>query len=270
MGKTLLYGIIIGLPTVIIAGPVFSRALRGINAPLLKTFQASNLPQEKLPSLANSIISSLLPVILLGITTISLRYITDDGLLKTILTFISDPAMVMLISLTVATFTLGVAMGTSMRKTMDIYGDAVKDIAMLLLIMSGAGALKQILIESGVSLEIASGLNGLDIHPLILGWFIACIIRVCVGSATVAGLTAAGIIMPLIGQPGVDPNLMVLAIGAGSLMFSHVNDAGFWLFKEYFNLGIKDTIRSWSLMETIVGVVGLAGVMIMNTLISNT
>jgi Gnt-I system high-affinity gluconate transporter len=268
MGKTLLYGIIIGLPTVIIAGPIFSRTLKRINAPLLKTFQASSLPQEKLPSIANSIISSLLPVILLGITTISLRYIQDESLLKTVVLFISDPAMVMLISLCVATFTLGVSKGFSMSKTMDIYGDAVKDIAMLLLIMSGAGALKQILIESGVSLEIASRLNGLDIHPLILGWFIACIIRVCVGSATVAGLTAAGIIMPLIGQPGVDPNLMVLAIGAGSLMFSHVNDAGFWMFKEYFNLGIKDTIRSWSLMETIIGVVGIVGVMILNTLIS--
>jgi len=151
---------------------------------------------------------------------------------------------------------------------MNIYVDAVKDITILLLIIGGAGSLKQILIDSGVSAEIASLLNGLDIHPLILGWTIACVIRVCVGSATVAGLTAAGIVLPLLNQPGVDPNLMVLAVGAGSLMFSHVNDSGFWLFKEYFNLSIKDTIRSWSLMETIVAIAGIIGVMILDIFVS--
>ena len=101
----------------------------------------------------------------------------------------------------------------------------------------------------------------IDISPLILAWGIAAIIRVCVGSATVAGLTSAGIILPLLQQTGVDPNLMVLATGAGSLMFSHVNDAGFWMFKEYFNLSVKDTIKTWSVMETIVSVSGLIGVL---------
>ena len=98
----------------------------------------------------------------------------------------------------------------------------------------------------------------------MLGWLIAAIIRVCLGSATVAGLTAAGIILPLMKASNVDPNLMVLSVGAGSLMFSHVNDGGFWLFKEYFNLSIRDTIRSWSLMETIVALVGLGGVLVLN------
>src|SRR5690606_23941792 len=148
-----------------------------------------------------------------------------------IFAFISDPDMVLLISLGVATYTLGLRRGMPMQKIMDIYGDAVKDIAMILLIMSGAGALKQILIDSGVSDEIGAMLMNMDIHPLMLGWIIACVIRVCVGSATVAGLTAAGIIMPVMGSSDVNPNLMVLAIGAGSLMFSHVNDGGFWLFK---------------------------------------
>jgi Gnt-I system high-affinity gluconate transporter len=267
MGKTLLYGIIIGLPTVVIAGPLFSKALKGIKAPLLKTFQSSNLPENQLPSLANSIISSLLPVILLALTTIIVPRLPEAGTLKKILVLLSEPAMVMLLSLAIATYTLGINMGMKMKKIMDVYGDAVKDIAMLLFIMGGAGALKEVLIASGVSNDIAAMLNGLDVHPLVLGWAIACLIRVCVGSATVAGLTAAGIIMPLVNQPGVDPNLLVLAIGAGSLMFSHVNDAGFWLFKEYFNLSIKDTIKSWSMMETIVAISGLAGVMIINAII---
>ena len=150
---------------------------------------------------------------------------------------------------------------------MDFYGDAVKDIALILLVVSGAGALKQVFIDSGVSDQIAVLLQGWAINPLFLGWLIATIIRVCVGSATVAGLTTAGIMAPIILQTNADPNLMVISIGAGSLMFSHVNDAGFWMFKEYFNLSLKDTIRSWSLMETIVGVFGLVGVLILDLFI---
>jgi Gnt-I system high-affinity gluconate transporter len=261
MGKTLLYGILIGIPTVIIAGPLYSKTLKKINPPILDTFTADPRPESELPGLGISIFSSLLPVILLTLTTILNNVITDEGLLKTVIKFLSDPAVVMILSLMVATYTLGVRMHIPMKKVMDIYAEAVKDIAMLLLIMSGAGALKQILVGSGVSAEIGLLLDGLDVHPLVLGWFMACVIRVCVGSATVAGLTAASIVLPLVLRGGVDPNLMVLSIGAGSLMFSHVNDAGFWLFKEYFNLGIKDTIRSWSLMETIVAICGLAGVM---------
>jgi Gnt-I system high-affinity gluconate transporter len=149
-----------------------------------------------------------------------------------------------------------------------IFGDALKDIALVLLIIAGSGALKQILTESGVSKEIAGYLQVLSIEPLLLGWLIAALIRFCVGSATVAGLTTAGIILPLMTATHTDPNLMVLAVGAGSLMFSHVNDSGFWLFKEYFNLSLKDTFRSWALMETIVGTVGLIGILILKTIIT--
>ena len=151
-----------------------------------------------------------------------------------------------------------------MKTIMNFYVEAVKDISVILLIVAGAGAFKEVLIESGVSEKIGTLLAGWSMNPLVLGWLIAAMIRVCIGSATVAGLTAAGIVLPLVSKTGVDPNLMVLSIGAGSLMFSHVNDSGFWMFKEYFNLSIKDTIRSWSLMETIVSIVGLAGVLILN------
>lgn len=267
IGTTLFYGIIVGIPAVILAGPVFSKTLKNIKSPFLKTFESRDIPVGELPSLGLSIFSSLLPVILLGITTISGNVVLEDGLPKTIVYFLGDPAIVMILSLAVATYTLGLRAGMSMKKIMDIYSESVKDIAMLLLIMGGAGALKQVLIDSGVSDEIAVLLNGLDVHPLLLGWTIACVIRLCVGSATVAGLTAAGIVVPLLDRPDVNPNLMVLAVGAGSLMFSHVNDSGFWLFKEYFNLSIKETIRSWSLMETIVSISGLIGVMILNAFV---
>lgn len=267
MGQTLLYGIMVGIPTVIVAGPLFSRTLRRIHTKLPDTFKPKDVDQAKLPGLWNSILSALLPVILLATTTLLAPYIPETGFFRKAFVFLSNPDMVLLLSLAVATYTLGLGRGMSMSRIMDIYGDAVKDIAMILLIMGGAGALKQILIDSGVSTEIGVMLTGMDVHPLLLGWFIACVIRVCVGSATVAGLTAAGIIMPVMGRPDVNPNLMVLAIGAGSLMFSHVNDGGFWLFKEYFNLSIKDTLRSWSLMETIVAVAGIIGVMILNAFI---
>jgi Gnt-I system high-affinity gluconate transporter len=267
MGKTLFYGILIGIPTSIVAGPLFARTLKNIKSVPLKIFNADPIPSDKLPGLGISVLSAMLPVILIALTTVLGNVITEPGPLRTGVVFFSDAAIVMIISLAVATYTLGLRLGMSMKKVMDIYGDAVKDISMLLLIMGGAGTLKQILTDSGVSNEIGSLLNGMDVHPLILGWSIACVIRVCVGSATVAGLTAAGIIMPVLSRPGVDPNLMVLAVGAGSLMFSHVNDAGFWLFKEYYNLSIKDTIRTWSVMETIVAIAGLVGVMTLEYLL---
>ena len=147
---------------------------------------------------------------------------------------------------------------------MELYGEAIKDISVILLIIAGAGALKQVLTDSGVSEQIAAQLNNVSIPPLVLAWLIAAIIRICIGSATVAGLTTAGILAPVIMSSHVNPSLMVLSIGAGSLACSHVNDSGFWLFKEYFNLSLKDTFRSWTLMETIISVVGLIGVLVLN------
>jgi len=265
IGQTLFYGILICIPTVILAGPIFSQSLKNIKISGSKIFEGKDLPEDKLPGLGISIFSSLLPVILLGVTSLLSSVFTNEsaqGYLK----FVSDPAIVMLLSLGIATFTVGIAQGIKMAKVMDIYGEALKDVAMILMIMGGAGALKQILIDSGVSNDIAGLLINIRIHPLVLGWLIAVVIRLCVGSATVAGLTAAGIIAPMLPSLNVNPNLMVLSVGAGSLFFSHVNDTGFWLFKEYFNISITETIRSWSIMETIVSVCGLIGVMIIHYL----
>lgn len=151
---------------------------------------------------------------------------------------------------------------------MAVYTEAVKDIAMILLIIGSAGILKQIFIDSGVSEEIANALSSWQVPPLVLAWVVTAILRLCLGSATIAGLTAAGIIYPLMARVEVDPNLMVLSIGAGSLFFSHVNDTAFWMFKEYFGLSIQDTFRSWTFMETIVSVTGLIGVLVLDQLIT--
>ena len=267
MGLTLLYGLILAIPAILIAGPLFAQTLKNIKSEPLQIFQSKLLGPHEIPGSANSFISSLLPVLLLIFFTLLSLAIGKDQPVYPLIAFFGDPAIVMLLSLGVATFTLGINMGKSMKSIMRIYAEGVKDISMILLIVAGAGALKQVFADSGVNNEIGAMLMNLNIHPLVLGWLIACLIRVCIGSATIAGLTTAGIIAPLMTQIHVNPNLMVLAIGAGSLMFSHVNDPAFWLFKEYFNISMKDTIRSWSLMETIVAVVGLAGVMILNAII---
>jgi Gnt-I system high-affinity gluconate transporter len=268
MGVTLLYGLIVAVPAIIVAGPLFATTLKNIKAVPLKTFQPKDVEDTKLPGTANSFITSLFPVILLVITTVLSFTVNSDHPAHRFIVFFGDPVIVMLISLIGATYTLGIMAGKNMKGIMKIYADAVSDVSVILLIIAGAGALKQVFADSGVSAEIGRMLMGLHMHPLLLGWLIACVIRLCLGSATIAGLTTAGIIAPLVVQSNVNPNLMVLSIGAGSLMFSHVNDSGFWLFKEYFNLSVKDTIRSWSMMETIVGIMGLIGVLILSTFIS--
>lgn len=266
MGQTLLYGIAIAIPTIIIAGPLFAQTLKQIQ-PISDshTFTPKDLP-SRLPSVANSFISALLPVGLLVITSVVGLLVPATAPLAGYTKLISEPPMVMLITLIVVTITLGKSQGHSMGHLLRLYEAGVKDIAMVVLIIGGSGALKQVLIDSGASQQIAQLFTTWQVHPLVLGWCIAATIRVSLGSATVAGLTTAGILAPLMASFHVSPALMVLAIGSGSLFLSHVNDPGFWMFKEYFHLSLKDTFRSWSLMETIVAVVGLVGVLVLQAL----
>jgi Gnt-I system high-affinity gluconate transporter len=268
MGVTLLYGIIIAIPAIIIAGPVFAQTLKGIPSNPLSTFKTEDLPPDKLPGTFNSFLTALLPVMLLMLTSLVPYFYHLPPAYAKWLAFTGDPSVVMLIALGVSTYTLGIRQGKSLSALSVIYTDSIKDIALILLIIGGSGAFKQVLVDSKVSAEIGTYLQNLNLHPLVLGWLIAAIIRASLGSATVAGLTAAGIISSIMVHTPVNPNLMVLAIGAGSLAFSHVNDSGFWLFKEYFNLSMKSTFRSWSVMESIIAVVGLAGVMVLNAIVT--
>jgi Gnt-I system high-affinity gluconate transporter len=264
MGLTLCYGLLVAVPAILIGGPLLSRTLTDIQAKPLETFVVKEMPDDELPGAFISLFMALLPVFLLALASLLPLFLPSGSSWLPLLGFIGSPSIVMLLVLVIATFTLGLGRGRSMTEISSIYGTAVKDIAMILLIIAGSGALKEILVQTGVSKQLAGYLQGLSVEPLILGWLITAFIRFCVGSATVAGLTTAGIIYPLMQATGTNPNLMVLAVGAGSLMFSHVNDSGFWMFKEYFNLSLKDTFRSWALMETVVGVVGLIGVLILN------
>jgi len=264
LGLTLIYGLVVGIPTLLIAGPLFAMTLRRIEARPSALFKPIDTAESALPGTFNSFACALLPVVLIAGTTALNALPTIDPTAKILLAFVGNPMIVLLLSLAIAADALGTMRGMALRTLMDGFGAAVRDIATILLIIAGAGALKQVLIDSGADAQLGAMLGSLPIHPLLLGWLLAFAIRIALGSATVAGLTAASLIRPLVLAGGVDPNLMVLAIGAGSLMCSHVNDSGFWMFKEYFGLSLRDTFRSWTLMETIVGTFGLGFVLLLS------
>ncbi len=264
IGKTLIYGFLVAIPTLILAGPLFAMTLKNIKSVPSPLFKSELRPQSELPGAFNSFATALLPVWLLALATfLTLAPIADKGTMD-IVNFLANPLIVMLAAYATAVVTLGLARGHKLQFLMQGAQDALREIAPILLVIAGAGALKQVLVDSGMSAQLGAQLSALPVHPLLLGWIVATIIRICLGSATVAGLTAAGIVGPLVQTSGTDPALMVLAIGAGSLMCSHVNDSGFWMFKEYFGLTLKDTFRSWSLMETLVGIFGITFVMLLS------
>lgn len=268
IGKTLIYGILVAIPAILISGPILTRLIPKVKAEPLKEFMTTKVFTEaELPSFFNSVATALLPVVLIAFSTLILSLTSLNGLVRSVFEFIGNPVIALLITVLVGTYTLGIARGMKMDAVMRVYTKAVSGITMVLLIIAGAGALKQILIDSGVSDYLGNLLQISSLSPLLIGWSIATLIRFSVGSATVAGLTTAGIVLPLVQSTGVSPELMVLAIGSGSLMLSHVNDSGFWLFKEYFNLNIKDTLTTWTLMETSIGISGLFGVLILDQLL---
>jgi gluconate transporter len=263
IGLTLIYGLIVGGVALMVAGPLLALTLKGI-APQTAGQAPGQVSQERLPGAFNSCFTALLPVTLITAST-AVTYLPHGSLqFAAAIAFMGQPTVVLLMSLIYATFSLGVSGGMNLKTLMQAYGASLKDVSAILLILAGAGALKQVFVDSGVSEQLGAWLQTVPLQPLVLGWLIAMAIRIALGSATIAGLTAASIMVPIVTASHVDPNLMVLSIGAGSLMCSHVNDAGFWLFKEYFNLDLQDTFRSWTLMESLAGSVGLLCVLVLN------
>lgn len=180
--------------------------------------------------------------------------------------FFGDPVMATLIAVLIALFTFGLNRGRSMEQINDTLTSSIKIIAMMLLIIGGGGAFKQVLVDSGMDKYIAS--HESNMSPLFMAWSIAAVLVSVLGSATVAAITAGGIAaFALIATTGVSPELMVIAVGSGSVIFSHVNDPGFWLFKEYFNLTIGETIKSRPVLETIISVCGLVGCLLLGMVV---
>ncbi|MDR4928670.1 GntP family permease [Peribacillus simplex] len=275
IGQVLLYGFIIAVPTVILAGPVFTKiAKRLVPESFTKTGSIASLGEQKsfkleeTPGFGISVFTALLPVILMSIATIiTLMQKTmgfeDNGLLAAI-RFIGEAGTSMLLSLLFAVYSMGLARKIPMKDIMESCTSAILNIGMMLLIIGGGGAFKQVLIDGGVGDYVAELFKGTSLSPILLAWIIAAILRISLGSATVAALTTAGLVIPMLGQTDVNLALVVLATGAGSLIASHVNDAGFWMFKEYFGLSMKETFATWTLLETIISVAGLGFILLLS------
>jgi len=258
VGIILIYGLILTLPISIVGGIILPRIILKNN--LVVPGSVEFLPEEEnlLPSGFKSFITALLPVFLIIVGTAGNFFIHAESI-KPLFVFLSDPTIALLLAVIFSIIILKIPI----IKAMDNCSEGLKSIAMIILIIAAGGAFKQVLIDSGVGETVKEFSSRFDLSPLFLAWFIAALIRVTLGSATVAGLMTAGIVLPLLGN-GVSAELMVLSIGAGSLMFSHVNDGGFWMFKEYFNLSLKQTFGTWTLMESLVSVLGLLGVLLLN------
>lgn len=275
LGQVLLYGFIIAIPTVIIAGPLFTKlAKKLVPESFTKTGDIASLGEQKTfkledtPGFGISVFTAMLPVILMSIATIiTLLQKTigfADNTLLAIIRFVGGASPAMVISLLVAIYTMGLARNIPIKSVMDSCSTAISHIGMMLLIIGGGGAFKQVLINGGVGDYVAELFKGTNISPILLAWIIAAILRISLGSATVAALTTAGMVIPMLGQSDVNLALVVLATGAGSLIASHVNDAGFWMFKEYFGLSMKETFATWTLLETIISVAGLGFVLLLS------
>jgi Gnt-I system high-affinity gluconate transporter len=265
MGRVMMLGILLSIPAIIISGPLLAPRFKKIKASPLEEFTGkAPLDEHLLPSKFISILAALMPVLLMGLSALIVPLIDETSKLHAIISGLGNPVMAMLLSVLFALFTLSLRNGNRIPEVMNNLVHAVSSIAMILLIVAGAGGLKEILVASGISDYLADLLRNSGGSPLFLAWLIAAVIRISIGSATVAAMTAAGIVLPLVSDPSVSPELMVLSIGSGSLIASHVNDSGFWMFKEYFNLSIKDTLATWTVMETIISLVGLAGVFVLD------
>ena len=278
LGQVLLYGFIVAVPTVIIAGPIFTKiAKRIVPESFKKTGNIASLGEQKefnldeTPGFGISVFTAMLPVLLMSIATIlTLLQKTlgwESNAVLSAIQFIGNASTAMLISLLVAIYTMGLARQIPIKSVMDSCTTAITQIGMMLLIIGGGGAFKQVLIDGGVGKFVAKMFEDTTLSPILLAWIIAAILRISLGSATVASLTTAGLVIPLLGQSDVNLALVVLATGAGSLIASHVNDAGFWMFKEYFGLTMKETFATWTLLETIISVFGLGFVLLLSLVV---
>lgn len=259
IGTLLIYGLALALPIAVLAGIIYPRLLLAKTEKVAVRYEMGTEGEKTLPGTFTSFLVVLSPVLFIALGTLGLNF--SGGAVRAVFQLLAEPTFSLLLSLLLTIFLLPQSLETAMLHCVE----GVKSIALILLIIAAGGAFKQVLIDSNVGEAIKSFTASWHLSPLFLGWLIAALFRVALGSATVAALTASGIVLPLVG-PGVSPELMVLSVGAGSLFCSHVNDTGFWMFKEYFGLTIKETFRTWTVMESLISVAGLGGVFLLSTL----
>ncbi|QXE37643.1 GntP family permease [Streptomyces sp. GMY02] len=269
LGVTLALGVVVAIPTVIIAGPLFSRYAAhwvDIPAPDRMVPQRTSEKLERRPSFAATVATVLLPVVLmLGKALVDIVVDDPENTVQRVADVVGSPLIALLAAVLVGLFTLGRAAGFTKDRIASTVEKSLAPIAGVLMIVGAGGGFKQTLIDSGVGQMVLDISKDWSIPALLLAWLIAVAIRLATGSATVATISAAGLVAPLAADmTSTHAALLVLAIGAGSLFFSHVNDAGFWLVKEYFGMNVGQTIKTWSVMETLISVVGLGCVLLLS------
>ncbi|MGO9969968.1 MAG: gluconate:H+ symporter [Bryobacteraceae bacterium] len=267
-GRTLLYGLPIAAIGAIVAGPLWATFFRG-----LRTKPPANLHVERkfesgsLPGFLVSMTTVLFPVALMIAGSIVALAVRRDNLLTVSMRFLSDPNVALFLAVALGCYTLGLRRGRTVGALMKDADAAVSGVAVVLFIIAAGGALKQVLLDAGTGESVKHLTAGMSLSPIVLAWATAVLLRGATGSATVAAITAAGIVVPMVPSSGVRPELLVLAIGAGSVSLSHFSDSGFWMFKEYFNLSIRETLSTWTMLEILIALVGLAGVLLEHALL---
>lgn len=262
IGRTIFYGLLVGLPTAIVAGPLFgsliARRIPGSPSPELVAQLAHEPEARALPGFGVTLATVLLPVFLMLLKTLADVVLPEQHGVRVWMDMIGHPITALLAALVLALYTFGAARGFTRRQVLKFLDDSLAPTAAIVLIIGAGGGFKQMLVASGVGQAIGGMAVHAQVSPLLLAWLVAGLIRVATGSATVATITGAGIVAPVVGlMPDVNRELLVLATGAGSLILSHVNDAGFWLVKQYFGMSVGETFRTWTAMETILSVVAL-------------
>jgi GntP family gluconate:H+ symporter len=264
VGRTILYGLLVGLPTAALAGPIFATwispriVLPAFNPMAAQLEGASSGSAQEMPSFGISLFTVLIPVILIVLASASDAALDAASPVASAAHFVGNPIVALLLALLFSFWSLSRARHFTRADIMKFCNDCLAPTATILLVIGAGGGFNQVLVQSGVGHAIADLAIESHASPLILAWIVAALIRVATGSATVAMTTAAGIVAPIAAvTPGTHAELLVLATGAGSLMLSHVNDAGFWLIKEFFNMTVPQTLKTWTVAETIIGVAGL-------------
>jgi gluconate:H+ symporter, GntP family len=271
VGRTILFGLMVGLPTAALAGPIFAtwispRIALPPDNPLARQLEGES--SAVMPGFAISLFTVLVPVLLMLLSSASDIALDATSRARPVLHFVGSPIVALLLALLLSFWTLGRPRHFTKEDLMKFCNDCLAPTATILLVIGAGGGFNQVLVQSGVGAAIAREAIGSHASPLVLAWIVAGLIRVATGSATVAMTTAAGIVAPIaVATPGTSAELLVLATGAGALILSHVNDAGFWLIKEFFGMTVPQTLKTWTVAETIISVAGLAFTLLLSRLV---
>ncbi|KAB0671502.1 permease DsdX [Oryzomonas sagensis] len=263
VGKTILYGVVVGLPTAIIGGPLFANFISGrmphLGVPKQFASQVrTNRADYEMPGFGVTLFTILLPVFLMLVGTYATLLLDKAAPWYAFCLFVGNPFIALLLTLLLSFFTFGLNRNFTLKRIGKFCDQAMPPMAGILLVIGGGGAFNRVMLDSGVNAEIAKTASALHLSPIVLAWSVAAIIRVATGSPTVSMMAAAGIVAPMLSNhPAVAPETIVLALGSGALILSHVNCAGFWIVKEYFGMSVTETLKTWTVLETILGVCGL-------------